>query len=70
MNITHAKLVTLPVTDQERAKDFYVGTLGFGALANVRRAPCAGSRWDRPVRRPASCRPPPSRASPRGACAG
>ncbi|MEU5124600.1 VOC family protein [Streptomyces mobaraensis] len=42
MNITHAKLVTLPVTDQERAKDFYVGTLGFEVLVDREAGPV---RW-------------------------
>jgi catechol 2,3-dioxygenase-like lactoylglutathione lyase family enzyme len=29
MTITHIDVVSLPVQDQERARDFYVGTLGF-----------------------------------------
>lgn len=42
MTITHARLVTLPVTDQDAAKDFYVGTLGFEVLADKRMGPV---RW-------------------------
>lgn len=42
MTITHARLVTLPVADQERAKDFYVGTLGFEVLADREMGPV---RW-------------------------
>ncbi|MGS2615404.1 VOC family protein [Micromonospora sp. LZ34] len=29
MAITHVQLVSVPVSDQDRARDFYVGTLGF-----------------------------------------
>jgi catechol 2,3-dioxygenase-like lactoylglutathione lyase family enzyme len=29
MTITHIDVVSLPVSDQERARDFYVDTLGF-----------------------------------------
>ncbi|MFI8849040.1 VOC family protein [Streptomyces sp. 891-h] len=39
MNITHAQTVTLPVSDQERAKDFYVDALGFRVLADQRMGP-------------------------------
>ncbi|PZG27469.1 glyoxalase [Spongiactinospora gelatinilytica] len=42
MNITHAQFVTLPVADQDRAKDFYVGTLGFDVVADQRMGPV---RW-------------------------
>src|SRR5690606_18835388 len=34
MAITHARLIALPVVDQDRAKDFYVGVLGFAVLAD------------------------------------
>ncbi len=34
MNITHVQLVTVPVSDHDRAKDFYVGTLGFEVVAD------------------------------------
>ncbi|MEV4238716.1 MULTISPECIES: glyoxalase superfamily protein [unclassified Nocardia] len=42
MNITHAKVVTVPVADQERAKDFYVDTLGFEVLVDQQMGPV---RW-------------------------
>lgn len=42
MPITNVKIVTVPVTDQERAKDFYVGTLGFEVLVDQRMGPV---RW-------------------------
>lgn len=29
MNITHVQLLSVPVSDQDRAKNFYVNTLGF-----------------------------------------
>ncbi|WP_017591905.1 VOC family protein [Nocardiopsis potens] len=34
MAITHARLIALPVVDQDRARDFYVGVLGFTVLAD------------------------------------
>ncbi|MEW1693083.1 VOC family protein [Streptomyces sp. NPDC091265] len=34
MNITHAAFVTLPVADQDKARDFYVNTLGFEVLVD------------------------------------
>ncbi|WP_344414026.1 VOC family protein [Amycolatopsis minnesotensis] len=42
MTITHARLVTVPVTDQDRAKDFYVGKLGFEVLIDTKAGPV---RW-------------------------
>ncbi|OUC94078.1 VOC family protein [Streptosporangium minutum] len=42
MNITHARLVTLPVADQDLAKDFYVGALGFDVLVDRQMGPV---RW-------------------------
>ncbi|WP_405613549.1 VOC family protein [Streptomyces sp. NBC_01511] len=42
MNITHATVVTVPVADQERAKDFYVSTLGFQVVVDQRMGPV---RW-------------------------
>ncbi|MFD4243158.1 VOC family protein [Streptomyces sp. NPDC058525] len=42
MNITHAKIVTLPVADQDRARDFYVRTLGFEVLLDQEMGPM---RW-------------------------
>ncbi|MDP9867767.1 MULTISPECIES: hypothetical protein [Streptosporangium] len=35
MNITHAKIVTLPVSDQDRAKDFYVDPDGNGSVLSA-----------------------------------
>lgn len=35
MNITQIQLVTVPVSDQERAKDFYVNTLGLDLVADT-----------------------------------
>jgi catechol 2,3-dioxygenase-like lactoylglutathione lyase family enzyme len=29
MNLKHISLVSVPVTDQDKAKDFYTGMLGF-----------------------------------------
>ncbi|MGP3987144.1 VOC family protein [Streptomyces sp. 3N207] len=42
MNITHARTVTVPVSDQDRAKDFYVSTLGFEVLVDQQMGPV---RW-------------------------
>ncbi|MEV2272314.1 VOC family protein [Nonomuraea africana] len=42
MNITHAKIVTVPVSDQDRAKDFYVSSLGFEVIADQQMGPV---RW-------------------------
>ncbi|WP_455362412.1 VOC family protein [Streptomyces sp. SYSU K21746] len=42
MNITHIKIVTLPVADQDRAKDFYVGALGFEVVMDQDMGPM---RW-------------------------
>ncbi|MBG0831842.1 VOC family protein [Planomonospora sp. ID67723] len=42
MTITHARFVTLPVSDQERAKDFYVTALGFEVVADRQMGPV---RW-------------------------
>jgi catechol 2,3-dioxygenase-like lactoylglutathione lyase family enzyme len=43
MNITHVRLLSLPVSDQDRAKDFYVNTLGFDLIADNPMGP--GQRW-------------------------
>jgi catechol 2,3-dioxygenase-like lactoylglutathione lyase family enzyme len=43
MAITRVQLFPVPVTDQDRARDFYVGTLGFELLADTRLAP--EMRW-------------------------
>ncbi|MFD0886000.1 VOC family protein [Streptosporangium algeriense] len=42
MNITHAKIVTVPVSDQDRAKDFYVSALGFQVVVDQQAGPV---RW-------------------------
>ncbi|MFF4137964.1 VOC family protein [Streptomyces mirabilis] len=42
MNITHTKIVTVPVSDQDRAKTFYVDTLGFEVLVDQQAGPM---RW-------------------------
>jgi len=42
MNITHLSLVSVPVTDQERAKTFYTEKLGFTV---VRELVTGGQRW-------------------------
>ncbi|MET8999793.1 VOC family protein [Amycolatopsis sp. NPDC004169] len=36
MTITHVQFLTLPVADHARARDFYVGKLGFEALVDHR----------------------------------
>ncbi|MFB9691057.1 VOC family protein [Amycolatopsis plumensis] len=41
MTITHVQFLTLPVADHARARDFYVGKLGFEALVD-RRTPGGG----------------------------
>jgi len=41
MTITHVQFLTLPVADHARARDFYVGKLGFEALVD-RRTPEGG----------------------------
>jgi predicted enzyme related to lactoylglutathione lyase len=41
MPITHVQFLTLPVADHARARDFYVGKLGFEALVD-RRTPEGG----------------------------
>jgi catechol 2,3-dioxygenase-like lactoylglutathione lyase family enzyme len=43
MTITQIQLFSLPVTDQDRARDFYVGTLGFELVADTAMGP--GQRW-------------------------
>ncbi|TDE45733.1 glyoxalase [Nonomuraea mesophila] len=42
MHITHAKVVTVPVSDQDRAKDFYLSTLGFQVVVDQQMGPV---RW-------------------------
>jgi catechol 2,3-dioxygenase-like lactoylglutathione lyase family enzyme len=43
MNITHIRLLSMPVTDQDRARDFYVNTLGFELLGDNPMGPA--QRW-------------------------
>jgi catechol 2,3-dioxygenase-like lactoylglutathione lyase family enzyme len=43
MAITHIQLLSLPVTDQDRAKSFYVERLGFDLIADNPMGP--GQRW-------------------------
>ena len=43
MAITHINVISLPVTDQDRARDFYVNTLGFELVADTPMGP--GMRW-------------------------
>jgi catechol 2,3-dioxygenase-like lactoylglutathione lyase family enzyme len=54
MTITHVQLFSLPVTDQDRARDFYLDTLGFELLADTSMGP--DMRW-------VQVRPPGSQAS-------
>ncbi|MGX2993279.1 VOC family protein [Streptomyces sp. JNUCC 64] len=42
MGITHVQLFSVPVSDQDRARDFYVDTVG---LALLRDQPGAHGRW-------------------------
>jgi catechol 2,3-dioxygenase-like lactoylglutathione lyase family enzyme len=35
MNLKHISLVSVPVTDQDKAKDFYTGMLGFTVKFDV-----------------------------------
>ena len=43
MAIEHINVISLPVTDQDRARDFYVNTLGFELVADTPMGP--GMRW-------------------------
>ncbi len=43
MAITHINVISLPVTDQDRARDFYVNTLGFELVTDTPMGP--GMRW-------------------------
>ncbi|MEW2353357.1 VOC family protein [Spirillospora sp. NPDC029432] len=42
MNITHVRLLTVPVSDQDTAKAFYTGVLGMEVLADREMGPM---RW-------------------------
>jgi predicted enzyme related to lactoylglutathione lyase len=43
MAITHVQLFSLPVSDQDRARDFYVDVLGWTLVADTEMGP--GMRW-------------------------
>ncbi|GIH19744.1 VOC family protein [Rugosimonospora africana] len=43
MSLTHIQLLSLPVTDQDRAKDFYLNTLGFELVSDNSMGP--EQRW-------------------------
>jgi catechol 2,3-dioxygenase-like lactoylglutathione lyase family enzyme len=43
MAITHIQLLSLPVADQDRARDFYLDTLGFTLVSDTTMGP--GQRW-------------------------
>jgi catechol 2,3-dioxygenase-like lactoylglutathione lyase family enzyme len=43
MTITQVQLFSLPVADQDRARDFYVDTLGFELVSDTAMGP--GQRW-------------------------
>lgn len=43
MAVRHIQVVSVPVSDQDRARDFYVGVLGFALLAD--RQLSAEMRW-------------------------
>ena len=43
MAITHLQLISLPVADQDRSREFYVGVLGFGLVRDNPMGP--DQRW-------------------------
>jgi catechol 2,3-dioxygenase-like lactoylglutathione lyase family enzyme len=43
MSLTHLQLLSVPVADQDRARAFYVDTLGFDLISDVQMGP--GQRW-------------------------
>ncbi len=43
MAITHLQLISLPVSDQDRARDFYLHTLGFELVSDTAMGP--DMRW-------------------------
>jgi catechol 2,3-dioxygenase-like lactoylglutathione lyase family enzyme len=43
MAISHAQLISVPVSDQDRARDFYVDTLGFELAMDTQLGP--DMRW-------------------------
>ncbi|MEV4656380.1 glyoxalase superfamily protein [Micromonospora sp. NPDC049301] len=44
MTVTHVQLLSVPVTDQDRARDFYVDVLGFDLVWDNPMGP-DGGRW-------------------------
>jgi catechol 2,3-dioxygenase-like lactoylglutathione lyase family enzyme len=42
MTISHVQILSVPVSDQDRARDFYVDTLGFELVADNE---LGGQRW-------------------------
>ncbi|SIM44100.1 glyoxalase superfamily protein [Micromonospora cremea] len=44
MTVTHVQLVSVPVADQDRARDFYVDVLGFDLIWDNPMGP-DGGRW-------------------------
>ncbi|MFI0464607.1 VOC family protein [Saccharopolyspora sp. 5N102] len=45
MNLTHLKRVSIPVSDQDKAKAFYSETLGFNVLLDLPTPMGENSRW-------------------------
>ena len=45
MTITSIRVVSVPVSDQDRARDFYVNTLGFELRADAPMGADGGPRW-------------------------
>lgn len=43
MSLTRVQLLSVPVSDQDRARDFYVNTLGFDLISDTQLGP--GQRW-------------------------
>jgi catechol 2,3-dioxygenase-like lactoylglutathione lyase family enzyme len=43
MTITKVQLFSIPVSDQDRSRDFYVGVLGFELISDLQMAP--NMRW-------------------------
>ena len=54
MSLTHIQILSVPVADQDRAKEFYVDTLGFELVADQAMGP--DQRW-------VQVRPPGSQSS-------
>nr|BFE87560.1 hypothetical protein GCM10020093_101610 [Planobispora longispora] len=65
MNITQVALVTVPVSDQDVAKDFYAGLLGFTVLEDRSMGPMRWLQVAPEGRKPAWSSPPICPARPR-----